>query len=67
VGQEPEPEVPAGDPAMGGGVRGELADDVFGGPGDTVRQVLGAQPFDGEEPGETGAAWRGGQQDAEAT
>jgi hypothetical protein len=65
AGQEREAEVASGEPAVGGGVGGELGDDVFGGLGDAVGQVPGAHPVRGEEPGEAGAAWRGGQQHAE--
>lgn len=64
-GQQCEAEVPARDTAVGGGVRGELGDQVFGRLGDAVRQVPRAQPLGREQPGEAGAAWRGGQQDAE--
>ncbi|KFG02108.1 hypothetical protein IQ62_03950 [Streptomyces scabiei] len=59
-GVEDEAEVPAGEPAVGGGVRGEFCDEVLGGVEDAVRRVPGAQPFRGEETGEAGAAWRGG-------
>lgn len=65
--QDHEPEVPSGETSVGGGVRGELGHQVLRGLRDAVRQAPGAQPLDGEEPGEAGAAWRGGQQDAEVT
>lgn len=63
--QEREAEVAPGEAAVGGGVRRELGDEVFGGLGGVVWQLPGAQPLGGEEPGEAGAAWCGGQQDAE--
>jgi hypothetical protein len=50
---------------VSGGVRGEFGDEVLGGHGDVVGQVPGAHPVRGEEPGEAGAAWCGGQQNAE--
>lgn len=65
AGQEYEAEVASGEPAVGGGIGGEFGDEVFGGLGDAVRQIPGAHPVRGEEPGEAGTAWRGGQQDAE--
>ena len=65
AGQECEAEVAAGDAAVGGGVRAEFGDHMGGPVGDSVRQVPGAQPLGGEEAGEAGAAWGGGQQDAE--
>lgn len=66
-GVEGEAEVPAGESAMGRGVRGEFGDDVFGGVHDAVRQVPRAQPLHGEEAGEASAAWGGRQEDAEVT
>lgn len=64
-GLEDEAEVPAGEPTVGGGVRGEFGDEVFGGVEGAVRRAPGAQPFRGEETGEAGTARCGGQQDAE--
>jgi len=64
---EGESEVPAGESAVSGGVRGEFGDEVCGGVGAAWRQIPGAQPLRGEETGETGAAWGGGQLDAEMT
>lgn len=65
--QECEAEIASGEAAVRGGVRGQFGDEVFGGLGGVVGQVPGAQPLGGEEPGEAGTAWRGGQQDAEVT
>lgn len=64
-GVEGKSEVPSGEPAVRGGVCGELGDEVFGGADDAGWQAPGAQPLRGQEAGEVGAAWRGGQQDAE--
>lgn len=60
---EQELEVPAGDAAVGRGVACEFRDDER-------RRVQwespGPQLFGGEQAGQAGAAWGGGQQDAEA-
>lgn len=56
AGQQGEAEVTSGEPAVGGGVRGELGDEVFGGLGDAVGQVAGAHPLRGEKSGD---AWCG--------
>lgn len=57
-----EPEVPAGDAAVGDRVGRQLGDDVdrrF------PRESPGAELFGGEQTGEAGSAGCGGQQDAE--
>jgi hypothetical protein len=58
-GVEGEAEVPVGEAAVRGGVRGEFGDHVCGRLGDAVWQAPGAQPLGGEKSGEAGAAWCG--------
>lgn len=67
VAEEREPEASAGDPAVRRRVRGEFGDDLGGGLRHAVRHLVIPHPLDSEQPGEPGAAWRGGQEDAEVT
>lgn len=65
MGQQGETKVPPGDATVGGGVRSEFGDDLFGSVDNSAGQVPGAQPLGREEAGEAGAAWRGGQEHPE--
>lgn len=53
--QECQAEVAPGEPAVGGCVRGEFGDNVFGGLGHAVRQIARTHPVRGEKPGQAGA------------
>lgn len=59
---EREPEVAAGDAAVGGGVRREFGDDLAGG---IQREFPGTELLGREQAGEAGTAWRGGEKDGE--
>lgn len=62
---EREPEAPAGDPAVRGGVRGEFGDDLDGRLRHAVRDLVIPHPLDGEQAGEPGPTRCGRQEDAE--
>ena len=63
--QEPEPEAPAGDPAVRRRVRGEFGDDLRGGLPHAVRHLVIPHPLDGEQACQSCPAWRGRQEDGE--